>query len=113
MTTHIETYFQTDEPAATVSTADGLSSLAILSEVHVKMLFKLLLANRTVIEPASALLALGGQAAVKDFGDPGTLSEALLSKVSYSIWQDSYLVTSELVNLIFVDKIDFRYARRA
>ena len=113
MTMNLETNLQTDKPAATVSTADGLSSFAILSEVHVKMLFELLLANRTVGEPASALLALSGQAAVKDFGDPGSLSEVLLSKISYSMWQDSYRVTSELVNLIFVDKIDFRYARRA
>ena len=96
-----------------MSAPNGLTCSAILSEVHVKVVFEQLLGRRAVREPHSALLALGGQAAVKDFDDPGTLSEALLSKVSYSIWQDSYLVTSELVNLIFVDKIDFRYARRA
>ena len=52
------TYVQSGEPAPRVSTADVLVRLPLLPEMHIKMVFQLLLSGSIVREAAATLFAL-------------------------------------------------------
>ena len=53
-----ETYVQSSEPAPRVSTTNVLVRLPLLPEMHVKVVFQLLLSSHVVREAATALFAL-------------------------------------------------------
>lgn len=56
-----------------MATTDGLTSLAILPEVHIKMILEALLACGVVIETDATLLTLCGLPVIQEFSDGGTM----------------------------------------